>query len=785
MHQPDAATTLGLASFLADGGEMGRRIRAFDWSTTSLGDVATWPAPLKTVVRLMLTTNHAVFVFWGPDLICLYNDAYSRSLGSEQHPSILGMKGPEAWAIAWDVIAPQIALVTSGQGSTWHENQRIPIQRHGRLDETYWTYSYGPIHDDEAPYGVGGTLVLTTETTEHVLAQKRLRSAEARWRSLFEQAPGFVAILEGPSHRFEFANPQYRELIGRRAFIGRTVIEVLPEIEAQGIIALLDGVYADGVPYLGTAVPIRLIPGADGIAHTRYLDFVYQPIKDEDGAVTGIFVQGSDVTDRVTAIAALVDSESRYRALAEQLPGGAVFVIDESLRFIMAGGEALVAAQLTPQHFVGRLVDEVFDPETAAAYTPNLRHAFAGVAFEVEHWTLGRYYLTRGTPLRTAAGTVYGVLAVSYDITDRRAIEDQLRSASVRLAGVMSAAEIGVWWWDMDSNVIGHDRNLARLSNLGDVVTSTVEQHRANIAAEDWPMIDAAVTSAKETGIFYLREYRIRDASGTVRWLGARGRMHADPVSGHDMLTGLVIDITDLKVLEESLKASDRQKDRFLAMLAHELRNPLAPLLNAVTMLEADPISSRDLARCRDIIGRQTRQMALLLDDLLDISRITHGRLWLDRRVVPLTGIIDAAIETVTPIVNAREHRLHIDVPDDPLMLNADPDRMAQVLANLLSNAAKFTEPGGDIELRARERDGVIEIVVSDSGIGLADVDHEHIFSMFSQVDPVAGRSRSGLGIGLSLVRGLIELHDGDISVHSAGLGHGSAFTVRLPALVR
>lgn len=782
MHHPSSVAAPGSATFLAGGGEMGRRIREFNWAATSLGDVGQWPAPLKTVVRMMLTTNHAVFVFWGPDLICLYNDAFSRSLGGEQHPAILGMKGPEAWAIAWDVIAPQIALVTSGQGATWHENQRIPIQRHGRLEDTYWTYSYGPIHDDEAPNGVGGTLVLTTETTEHVFAQRRLHSAEARWRSLFEQAPGFVAILEGPTHRFEFANPQYRELIGGRDCIGRNVIDVLPEVEAQGIIALLDGVYTSGQPYLGSAVPLVL--STHGVARLHYLDFVYQPIKNNEGVVTGVFAQGSDVTDRVNSSTALIDSEARYRALAEQLPGAAVFVIDESLRFVMAGGDALAAAERAPQDFIGHCLDDVFDEETVVAYTPHLLAAFRGVAFEFEHRTFGRYYLTRGTPLRNVSGTVYGVLAVSSDITDRRRVENQLRTANSRLAGVMSAAEIGVWWWDMSTNIVEHDRNLARLYNLADVTSSTVEQHTASIATEDWPIVEAAVASAKATGSFYIREYRIRDADGNVRWLGARGRVQRDPVSAHDVLTGLVIDITDLKVLEESLKASDKQKDRFLAMLAHELRNPLAPLLNAVTMLEADPLSSRDLAWCRDVIGRQTRQLALLLDDLLDISRITHGRLWLERRAVSLTTIIDAAIETVTPILTSRKHRLHVDVPDDPLMLNVDPDRMAQVLANLLGNAAKFTEPGGDIELQARECDGVVEIVVRDSGIGLAADDHEHIFSMFSQVDAVAGRSRAGLGIGLSLVRGLVELHDGDITVQSKGLGHGSAFTVRLPALV-
>lgn len=476
--------------------------------------------------------------------------------------------------------------------------------------------------------------------------------------------------------------------------------------------------------------------------------------------MAGIFVQGSDVTRRVLSNVRLTESEARYRALVEQLPGGAVFVIDESLRFMTAGGEALTGAKLTPQHFVGRTASEVFDTETVAAYTPNIRKAFDGTAFEVGHQTFGRFYLTRGTPLRTASGTVYGVLAVSYDITDRRAIEEQLRTASVRLAGVMAAGEVGVWWWDMSTNIVDHDRNLARLYGLGDVIASTVEEHFAVIAPEDRPVLEAAIALARTTGHFYAREYRVLGPDGSVRWLGARGQLQRDAQGNFSVMTGLAIDITDLKVLEESLKASDKQKDRFLAMLAHELRNPLAPLLNAAVILESESISSGDLAWCRDVIGRQTRQMALLLDDLLDISRITHGRLWLDRRTVPFAGIVEAAIETVQPILTSRGHRLHIDLPLTPLSVHVDPDRIAH----------------------AREHDGLVEISVRDSGIGLAADDHDRIFSMFSQVDPAGGRARSGLGIGLSLVRGLVELHDGKVDVHSAGLGHGSTFTVRLPA---
>src|SRR5512134_395510 len=195
---------------------MGARIRVFDWAATELGPPDRWPAPLRTAVRILLTTNHPIFIFWGPNHTCLYNDAYSRSLGAERHPSMLGAHGRQVWDEIWPIIGPQIVQVMAGRGATWHENQLVPTTRNGKLEPVYWTYSYGPIDDEDAPNGVGGVLVICTETTAQVLVEQRLRSAERRWRTLFDQAPGFVCLLDGGEHRFEYANDSYLQLIGKR-----------------------------------------------------------------------------------------------------------------------------------------------------------------------------------------------------------------------------------------------------------------------------------------------------------------------------------------------------------------------------------------------------------------------------------------------------------------------------------------------------------------------------------------------------------------------------------------
>src|SRR5450755_704107 len=175
--------------FLADGGTMGERIRAYRWAHTPLGEPQFWPQGLRTAVRILLTTGHPTMIFWGPELTCLYNDAFSRSLGPEKHPAILGEPGRRAWAEVWPIVGAQIEQVLRGEGAVWQENQRVPIIRHGELQEVYWTYSYSPIDEPDSPHGVGGVLVTCTETTQQVLAERRLAAERERFVQLFDQAP--------------------------------------------------------------------------------------------------------------------------------------------------------------------------------------------------------------------------------------------------------------------------------------------------------------------------------------------------------------------------------------------------------------------------------------------------------------------------------------------------------------------------------------------------------------------------------------------------------------------
>jgi PAS domain S-box-containing protein len=317
---------------------------------------------------------------------------------------------------------------------------------------------------------------------------------------------------------------------------------------------------------------------------------------------------------------------------------------------------------------------------------------------------------------------------------------------------------------------------VARSSMLGEALARFVApEDRPTLAA----MLIEAVTNNVHRDITMLRQ------DGTL--VPVHISMSALALSDMPGVCAIVIDLTERRQHEEMsraqemLKEADRRKDEFLATLAHELRNPLAPVRNAVQLLRiADP-SHPDVRRAYDIIDRQVGQMTRLVDDLLDLSRITRGQIVLQRTQVDLATVVRAAIETSEPAIQRGGHTLTVNLPDTPVMLHADVTRLGQVFSNLLNNAAKYTNPGGHIEVFAVQHGDTVDVSVRDNGIGIAPELLPRVFEMFTQVGPSTDRSRTGLGIGLALVKRLLDLHKGSIVAESAGVGKGSEFRVTLP----
>ncbi|WP_373487623.1 PAS domain-containing protein [Blastomonas sp.] len=285
----------------AGGGELGALMRGHDWSTSSIGYPDTWPPALQTAVSMMLPSKHVMFVAWGPDLAFLYNDAYRPVFGNK-HPWALGRPFREVWSEVWAEITPLVETALSGE-ATWSENLPLVLERNGYPEDCWFTFSYSPLRDDNG--NIAGLFCAAAETTESVLAERRLVAERERQQQLFEHVPGFVGVLRGPDHVFEYANDAYDRVAGKRGFVGQTVRAAFPELKGTGVFEALDLAYATGEPYVARDVALSLqrTPGAE--PDPLFLTFTYQPIVDERGKVTGIFLQGQDVTQEHQAVAAL------------------------------------------------------------------------------------------------------------------------------------------------------------------------------------------------------------------------------------------------------------------------------------------------------------------------------------------------------------------------------------------------------------------------------------------------------------------------------------------------
>ena len=427
--------------FLDQPGEMARRIREHDWSATPLGDPDGWPEPLRFSVDLCLGSAFPAAIYWGPELILIYNDAWAP-IPADRHPWALGRPAAEVWADIWYVVGPQFRRVLeSGRGYSVFD-QLLMMERGGIPRETYWNYSFTPIRDDAAR--TLGILNQGNETTATVVAQRARAAESVQMRALFEQAPGAVAILEGPEHVFEIVNDAYQELVGTdRKLVGRPIREALPEVGAQGFIALLDTVMRTGEPFRGWAVPVELQRGPEGRAETRLLDFVYQPILDSNGRPHRIFVQASDNTERAEATERLRETEERLQLALDASTGLGVWDWDVGSDRVVAGGPfaqiygvkpEVARTGITIESFLKAIHRDDLDRVVTA-----IREAMrTGDRFAEEYRLLQpggtiRWVLAQGRPKLDAEGRPVRFPGVSFDITERKEAEDAARRAAEEL----------------------------------------------------------------------------------------------------------------------------------------------------------------------------------------------------------------------------------------------------------------------------------------------------------------------------------------------------------------
>jgi PAS domain S-box-containing protein len=383
------------------------------------------------------------------------------------------------------------------------------------------------------------------------------------------------------------------------------------------------------------------------------------------------------------------------------------------------------------------------------------------------------------TPLRDHAGAIAGAVNIVQDITARKRVENELRASELRFRTLANAVPVLIWQNDEEGRNVFVNRYYLDFTGKTFEDVMGVRWHEL-VHPDDAPAYIADYMDAVRTRRPWRNLDRLRRRDGQWRWFDNYAQPLFAPDGSYAGHVGASLDITDAVLAEQALKETDRRKDEFLAVLAHELRNPLAPISNAVHLLR-HPDGRRRADRLVEMLGRQVRQMIKLVDDLLEISRITRDKIELHRQPLLLADVVHGAVETSRPLIDQHRHHLEVRLPDEPLTLYADGVRITQVLANLLNNAAKYTDLGGRIDLEARRMGPEVEITVRDNGIGIPPGHLPEVFDMFTQAHRAAGRGQGGLGIGLAMVRSLVQMHGGTVEARSAGAGHGSEFIVRLP----
>ncbi|WP_151636948.1 ATP-binding protein [Noviherbaspirillum aerium] len=690
--------------FLAGKGMMRSLMREHDWSSSPLGPPQDWSSALRTVTGLMLDSQFPMFVAWGPELGFLYNDAYSEVLGAK-HPQALGRRFHDVWQEIWPVIGPLIERALAGEAS-FHENLPLLVHRKGHDEQTWFTFSYSPARDENGR--VAGMFCACTETTGRILAERR----QAFELHLADQLRG----MDNPLQIIETA----AAALGSHLGVARVGYG---EIDAAGQTVSVARDWTDG--------SVSSLAGV-----TRPLDSF-----------------GPDIIAELKAgrILRLDDMASDPRSAPYSQGYASIGVVSLLvIPLIKAGRMKAILYLHEPAVRRWTREDETLAEQVAERTWATIERARAEERRRRAEEALSAQLAAESDRLRALFEQAPGFMAV---LRGPRHVFELANAAFLRFVG--------------REQLIGKPVREA----LPDLETQPFFDQLDRVYATGEPFFaqQAPVTLALAPGAAAVERYvdfiyqPVRDAGGAVSGIFVEG-----------------YDVTERKLADEALRAADRRKDEFLAMLAHELRNPLAPISNAAQILKIISTDQPKVRQASDIIARQVDHMTELVDDLLDVSRVTRGLVKLDNAMADLHDIVASAVEQVRGLIDARRHRLRLELPDHPLPVVGDHTRLVQVLANLLNNAAKYTPEGGVIALRA-EADAAYAISVRDNGVGIEPKLIPHIFDLFTQAERSPDRSQGGLGLGLALVRSLVDLHGGSVSARSDGSGKGSEFIIRLP----
>lgn len=650
-----------------------------------------------------------------------------------------------------------------------------------------------------------------------------IEAERANLAAIVEHSPAFICILRGPEHVLELANEEYFRLVGRRLALGRRIRDLLPEVEGQGFFEMLDRVYSTGETTGGTEVPVIVGPES-APDRKRFVNFVYQALRGPDGKPNAIFVHGVDITETVLAREAIAAGERRWR-LAMDAAGvgsyniGPTGVMDTDARFraifgYTGSGDLGYEAAVALIHPDDRqnVLDEVgaairvVDPKPYAA-DYRVVHADGSI-----HWVAARGGATfdkteAGSKLVSFDGTVT-------DITDRKQAEDELEFQRHQLELIFREAPAAMALWRGEELIFervnplyqawfgerqlvgksileavpelrgqGFDEMLLKVLRTGEPYTGHEALARFARSAEgpvedryfDFTYLQVRDVNGKPYGVF---DHAV-EVTERVR---ARQALETSEQQLQEALRERQSLLDAERAARGEAEQAGRMKDEFLATLSHELRTPLNAIVGWTHLLRDLPDPTGELREGLGVISRNAKAQTQIIEDILDMSRIVSGKLRLDMSAVDLAQCVKAGAATMQPAAEAKGVTLHVTDDAVPCVVRGDVNRLQQVFWNLIANAVKFTPRGGRVEVTVRRKGEDVEVQIADTGEGIDPAFVPHVFDRFRQADSSTTRRHGGLGLGLSIVKQIVELHGGIPSVRSPGKGLGATFVVTLPA---
>jgi PAS domain S-box-containing protein len=812
--------------FLSGGGEMGARIRAHDWSSTPLGDFDSWPQSLRSALSICLNSSFPTAIYWGPELTLLYNDAWSH-IPAERHPWALGRHAQDVWDDIWDVVGPQFDQVRlTGVGLSTYD-QPLALRRDGVVTETWWNYSLTPVRGESEE--VAGIFNQGHETTQVVVTARQRQIDAAQQQRMFEQAPGFMTILRGPEHVFEFVNIAFRRLFGNREFIGKTIRQAFPELANQGFYEWLDRVYTTGERFVSHHTPIQLdYSGAP--TDQRFLDFIYEPLTDEAGNVIGIFCEGHDVTEAHLLHTAMEASERRFRAALEIQTVGAIYCNQDGLltdandAFLRMSGYSreelldnrLSWQNLTPPEWMTVSVQAINELKARGETTP----------YEKEYlrkdgsrwWALfAAKQLPDGTIFEFVIDTTDRVVAETALREESRTLET-LNRVSTKLAGNLDVQQVaqavtqaGMELFDAhagaylriepdadpqdprpDSHVFGALQGETALYTLGAwpgellpaCLTAVVESRTGRA-------LGRLMFAHRTAGHFTERHDQVIKAlAAKVAIALDNARLFQEVQRANETLERRVAErTTELIEVHEALRQAQKMEavGQLTGGIAHDFNNLLAGIMGSLELIEQRIGQQRTVGIDRFIKGALTsaQRAAALTQRLLAFAR----RQTLDPKPTDVNRLVLSMEELIRRTVGPS---ISVNVVERPDLWAASLDaaQLESALLNLAINARDAMPHGGRITIETHNRTldrrvarahdlpagQYLVISVTDNGTGIPKHLINRIFDPFFTTKPLG----QGTGLGLSMIHGFVRQSGGQVRVYSE-VDVGTTVSLYLP----